>query len=91
MPIAMKSTIDSAGRILIPSPIRRQAGLRPGTAVEVQWNDGQIEIAPAPVRIRLERRGRLLVAVPEDEMPPLTREIVEATRQQLYDERALDM
>jgi hypothetical protein len=56
--------------------------------LEVRWRDGRIEIEPAPIPVRLERRGRLLVAVPEDEAPVLTAEMVEATREALRAERA---
>lgn len=77
----MKSTIDSAGRLVIPSSVRRQAGLRPGMPLDVRYRDGVIEVEPAPLRVRFERRGHLLVAVPEEETEPLTVDVVEATRE----------
>jgi AbrB family looped-hinge helix DNA binding protein len=83
----MKTTIDPEGRLVIPEEIRRLAGLRPGTEVEVRWRDGLVEIEPDVLPVRLERRGRLLVAVPELPVEPLTDEVVEATRQALLDER----
>ncbi|HZS92352.1 MAG TPA: AbrB/MazE/SpoVT family DNA-binding domain-containing protein, partial [Chloroflexota bacterium] len=43
----MKTTMDAAGRLVIPREIRRQAGLQPGMPVEVRWHDGRIEIEPA--------------------------------------------
>jgi AbrB family looped-hinge helix DNA binding protein len=84
----MRTTIDAAGRLVIPSAVRRQAGLRPGMPLEVRWRDGRIEIEPAPLLVRLERRGRLLVAVPQEEVQPLAATAVEAAREALRDERA---
>jgi len=83
----MKTTIDSAGRLVIPIEIRRQAGIKPGMSLEVRASEGRIEIEPAPLKIKLERRGRLLVAVPEEPVPALTAEIVQETRRKLRHER----
>ena len=87
----MKTTIDAEGRLVIPEEIRRLAGLLPGTPVEVRWRDGLIEIEPDVLPVRLERRGRLLVAVPEVPVEPLTDEVVEATRQALLLEHGLGL
>jgi AbrB family looped-hinge helix DNA binding protein len=83
----MKTTIDSAGRLVIPMEIRKQAGIKPGMFLEVRVTEGRIEIEPAPLEIKLERRGRLVVAVPREPVPPLTREIVQETRRKLRHER----
>jgi AbrB family looped-hinge helix DNA binding protein len=83
----MKTTIDSAGRLVIPKEIRQQSGIKPGTPLEIRLREGCIEIEPAPLRIRLERRGRLLVAVPHERVPSLTADIVEETRNKLQRER----
>lgn len=80
---AMRTTIDTAGRLVIPKEIRREAGLRPGTPLDVRWKEGCIEITPAPLPVKLVRRGRLLVAVPEKEIGPLTTDAVERTRKAL--------
>lgn len=84
----MKTTIDRAGRLVIPKEIRREARLAPGALLEVRWRDGRIEIEPAPAPVRLQRRGRLLVAVPKKELPKLTHETVEQTRARLLEDRA---
>lgn len=83
----MKSTIDSAGRLVIPKDIRREAGIRPGMPLDVRVREGRIEIEPAPVTVRLEKRGRFLVAVPQEQVPALNSEIVEGTRNKLRRER----
>ena len=87
MTATIRTTIDGAGRLVIPSQVRREAGLRPGTLLDVRYRDGHIEIEPAPLSVRLERRGRWLVAVPDEAVPPLTVETVEQTRQALQHER----
>ena len=84
----MITTIDSAGRLVIPKDVRRQAGLEPGMPLEVRLHEGRIEIEPARLHVRLERRGRFLVAVPETVVPPLTAQIVDATRRRLRRERS---
>jgi len=84
----MKTTMDGAGRLVIPKEIRREARLAPGAALDVRWRDGRIEIEPAPTPVRLQRRGSLLVVVAREELPTLTPEAVEQARRKLLDERA---
>jgi len=84
----MKTTMDGAGRLVIPKEIRREARLAPGAALDVRWRDGRIEIEPAPTPVRLQRRGSLLVAVARKKLPTLTPEAVEQARRKLLDERA---
>lgn len=83
----MVTTIDSAGRLVIPREIRQEAAIEPGTPLEVRLRDGVIEIEPQPLPVRLEKRGRFLVAVPERKVPPLTTDIVERTRRKIRRER----
>jgi len=83
----MRITIDAAGRLVIPKGIRQEAGLKPGMDLEIRWREGRIEIEPAPLPVKLVRKGRLLVAVPERDVEPLTAEIVERTREALRRER----
>lgn len=79
----MKTTIDAAGRMVIPKEIRREAGLQPGMPLEVRWREGRIEIEPTPLPVKLVRKGRLLIAVPQQDVSPLTAETVERTRRTL--------
>ena len=65
----MKTTIDHAGRLVIPKHICRESGIMPGMPLEVRWENGAITITPAPVPVKLERKGRLLVAVPSKDTP----------------------
>ena len=75
----MKSTIDSAGRVVIPKALRMRLGLRGGEPIEIRERDGTIEIEPASTPMKLVDRGEGSVAVPERQLPPLTDEIVRAT------------
>jgi AbrB family looped-hinge helix DNA binding protein len=75
----MRTTIDAAGRIVVPKAVREELGLYGGQEIEVAAVDGKIEIEVPPTPMRLEKRGRHLVAVPERPLPPLTAELVRET------------
>lgn len=81
----MQTTIDRAGRVVIPKPLRDELGLRGGEEVEVTLRQGRIEIEPKSKGMRLvERDGFLAAEVEDDEGPPLTaqqvRELLERLR-----------
>ena len=76
----MKTTIDPAGRLVIPKDIRREAGLKPGMPLDIRLRDGRIEIEPAPVSVKLARKGKLLIAIAQTDVPALTTDAVERTR-----------
>ena len=84
----MKTSIDRAGRLVIPKEIRRKSGIEPGMPLEVRWEKGAIAITPAPLTVELERKGRLLVAVPTKDTPRLSTDRVERTRKTLRKERS---
>jgi AbrB family looped-hinge helix DNA binding protein len=83
----MKTTIDAAGRLVIPRDIRRLAGIEAGATLDVSWRDGHIEIEPATLPVRLVEEGRLLVALPEAGVPPLSSDAVNAALDSLRRER----
>jgi AbrB family looped-hinge helix DNA binding protein len=60
----MKTTIDKAGRVIIPAAIRDRAGLKPGTTLEVLADDIGVRLIPIGPEVILERRGRRLIARP---------------------------
>ena len=68
---AMNSTIDKAGRIVVPKPIRTAARLEPGTEVSFRLVSGRVEMEPAPLTVSLKRREHLVVAVPNRELPAI--------------------
>jgi AbrB family looped-hinge helix DNA binding protein len=75
----MRVTLDAAGRLVVPKPLRHALGLKPGQALEIRAGDGRLEIEIAPTPMRLRKRGKGLVAVPDAELPPLTAEQVRDT------------
>ncbi len=75
----MKATIDSAGRIVVPKALRQALGLKPGQPLEIRAGDGCLEIQIASTQVRLQKRGKGVVAIPDNELPALTAETVRET------------
>lgn len=86
----MRTTIDRAGRLVVPKALRLAARLLPGSEVEVRLAEGgRIEIEPAPAQVRLEKRGSLVVAVLREPGESLSLEDVNALTAELR-ERGTD-
>ena len=49
----MRATIDAAGRLTVPKPLRDQLGLTAGTELELRAVDGRLEVT-VPTRVRVE-------------------------------------
>ena len=79
----MRTTIDAAGRIVVPKSLRDALGVKPGQVLELEVRDGRLQVEIAPVEMRLERRRHGLVAVAADELPTLTAEQVRQTLEQI--------
>jgi bifunctional DNA-binding transcriptional regulator/antitoxin component of YhaV-PrlF toxin-antitoxin module len=79
----MTITMDQAGRLVIPSEIRREAALVPGAPLEVRWRDGVIGIEPQALPVKFERKRHLLVARPTVKVAPLRKATVERVRRDL--------
>lgn len=56
----MTTTLDEAGRVMIPAAIREKVSLKPGSEVEVlAQDDGSIRLVPARSGLKLvQQRGR---------------------------------
>ena len=70
----MKTTIDKAGRVVIPAPIRERLGLRPGTELEVVEDDFSIRLVrsvPGPKLVRVGGRWVARPSVPQKDLPDL--------------------
>lgn len=78
----MRTTIDSAGRLVVPKPLRDALGLTAGQPLELELRDGRLEIQPAAVPMRLEVGDGGVVAIPMEPLPPLTAEQVRETLEQ---------
>jgi AbrB family looped-hinge helix DNA binding protein len=50
----MPTTIDAAGRLVIPKPLRDELGFAPGMELELDAVDGRLEVA-MPSRVRVEQ------------------------------------
>lgn len=58
-------TVDQVGRILVPKALREQAGLVPGSVVDISLYGDGLHVSPGGRTARLERRDGKLVAVAE--------------------------
>jgi len=83
----MITTIDMAGRLVIPKAIRDEAGLVPGEPLEVILHDGRVEIVPAPRQVRIRERDGLRIAEPAGLYKTLREETVRKTRDRLRGDR----
>lgn len=76
----MKSTIDAAGRVVIPKAIRTAARLQPGTRLQFRVTSaGVLEIEPELLEVVIEKEGRLTVARPRESLPALKQAQVDTT------------
>jgi AbrB family looped-hinge helix DNA binding protein len=78
----MRTTIDSAGRLVVPKPLRDELGLAPGVALELNAVDGRLEIAvPSRVRVEDGPHGARFTADPGDTLSAeQVRELMERSR-----------
>jgi AbrB family looped-hinge helix DNA binding protein len=68
----VRTTIDKAGRVVIPAAIRERAGLTPGAELEVTSDELGIRLERVASGPKLVKVGRRLVArpsVPADDRP----------------------
>lgn len=83
----MTVTMDSAGRLVIPKELRREAELEPGVPLEIRCRDGMIEISPQVMDVTFEREGPFLVARSKQPVPRLTNAVVNRTIAKVRRER----
>jgi AbrB family looped-hinge helix DNA binding protein len=75
----MRTTIDAAGRVVIPKELRSRLALFGGQELEIREREGRIELEPAGASMSLRNGGDGPVAIPAEALPPLTDEIVRET------------
>jgi AbrB family looped-hinge helix DNA binding protein len=64
----MKTTIDKAGRVVIPAPIRDKAGFKAGTELDVILDDVSVRLIRRVPGLKLVRVGKRHMARPT--VPP---------------------
>jgi AbrB family looped-hinge helix DNA binding protein len=70
----MRTTIDKAGRVVIPAALRERVRFTPGAELEITEDDAGIRLERVAAGPRLVKVGRRLVARPTvamDARPPL--------------------
>lgn len=75
----MRTTIDRAGRLVVPKAIRDRLRLTNGAEVEVEEHDGVIEVRPVPAVVTIVDTPEGAIAEPAGQMPALTDAMVRET------------
>ena len=83
----MMTTIDKAGRIVVPKAIRDAMGLTAGGKVDIVFVDGKIEIEPVYAAAHIEMRDGFPVIVYDEDVPPMDENIVRDTIEAIREER----
>jgi AbrB family looped-hinge helix DNA binding protein len=68
----MRTTIDKAGRVVIPASVRDRAGFAPGTTLSIQVDEFGVRLERVAAGPRLVKVGSRTVAratAPADERP----------------------
>jgi AbrB family looped-hinge helix DNA binding protein len=77
-------TIDKAGRIVLPKPMRDELQLRAGDSLEVESSEGEVILRPARGKGRMYKKQGVWVF---DSGEPLDVETVNKTIRQVREER----
>ena len=64
----MKTSIDSAGRIVVPKPLRDALGLAPGSTLDISRYGAGLQLVPSGRTARLIDEARVLVVSGETEI-----------------------
>jgi AbrB family looped-hinge helix DNA binding protein len=68
----MRVSIDAAGRMVVPKPLRAELGITGPTEVEVVSADGHLELSVRDTPAHVEMQDGLPVIVPERVPPQMT-------------------
>lgn len=64
-PLAMQTTIDAVGRVVVPKPLRDALGLLPGSTVDISRYGAGLQLVPTGRTARLVDEAGVLVATGE--------------------------
>lgn len=80
----MRTTIDAAGRVVIPKPIRERLRLTAHREIEVRDRGDHVAITPVPAEVRLVERDGVPILEADEPLPVLraeeVRDVLERTR-----------
>jgi AbrB family looped-hinge helix DNA binding protein len=77
-------TIDKAGRVVLPKPVREALQIKPGDSLELESSDDQIVLRPARGRARMYKKQGMWVLHSD---APLPANVVEDTIRKVRRER----
>jgi AbrB family looped-hinge helix DNA binding protein len=86
--MTMKTTIDRAGRLVLPKPLRDNLQLEPGDWLSVDSNENEIVIRPLRGEVPLQKKRGIWTFGSGE---PLSLEQVNQTAKQIRRERDLDI
>ncbi|MEO6122566.1 MAG: AbrB/MazE/SpoVT family DNA-binding domain-containing protein [Ilumatobacteraceae bacterium] len=72
MSVTLSTSIDNAGRLVIPKALRDELSIGAGDRLTVRVRDGRLEIEPAIVAAHVEVVDGLPVIVHDVDIPPMT-------------------
>ena len=78
-------TLDKAGRIVLPKPLREELQLSPGDSLEVESSEERIVLRPARGRGQMKKEGGVWVF---DSGQALSAEAVRKTMRKVRDQRS---
>jgi len=77
-------TIDKAGRVVLPKPVREELQLRPGDSIELESAEDRVILRPARGHGRMYKKQGVWVY---DSGSPLDEKVVQRTIRQIREER----
>lgn len=85
----MRTTIDNAGRVVIPKVLRERGSFAPGTELDARLEDGYLVLEPRALRVAIRKRGAFFVAEALEPVPVLRESDVDRVVGALRSERGL--
>jgi len=84
----MKTTIDAAGRLVLPKAAREALRIKGEAELEVRITEDHVELEPVPLEVDLTEKDGFYIAVPrKSSEQTLSSEAVEKLRLQIREER----